>query len=243
MSDLETSSSAPVKAEEIQTLKNAITASHIRKGRKSNMLTIADKVSAHLQETKTREDALHAKMQDLEGKMKKLNNQNTKLQNELNTKETKKLAQAYEDQKKEYKIAKDNWLEMTIGALILHSGSVFTTALFFLHSNGAWHDRIYIYAANIIIGSIGWFCAKNYSLTSNLYSEFANKQAIAQSYSNILETIDDEEAGGMEIKNAFLNKATEVLCSKHSVSQGKKSNLPAEDVLKLLKDVLMKSGS
>lgn len=146
-------------------------------------------------------------------------------QKQLDRKETKKLAQAYEDQEIIYKTDSRkwlNWLTIVVCALII------STALsIYLASGKHWYDKFEYYLVDIIFLSAVWFCGTQYADHIKLRNDYANRKTIAQSFHNILNNLTEDAA----IKSKFIEKATDVLCAPSPVS-GKEPILSK----KLIKD-------
>lgn len=155
-------------------------------------------------------------------RINELESQNEEKQKQLNLQETKKLAKAYEDQKIEYRGKSEIWAKGLLFAAILLTIST-GVSIYFSHGK-VWHDRFEFYIIDIIFVSAVWFCASQYSYYVKLYSDFTNRQVLAQSYYNIINNTEDTQ-----IKDKFLDKATEVLCSKNGIDH--KDNLPVEKIL------------
>lgn len=183
----------------------------------------------------TKETEFNNKLNELESNISELEDQDNKKQKQLDLQETKKLAKAYEDQKIEYKSKSEIWAKILLWAAILLTIS--TGLLIYLSYGKAWYDRFEFYIIDIIFISAVWFCVNQYSYYVKFYTDFANRQVLAQSYYNIINNTED-----VIIKDKFLDKAMEVLCSKNNIDH--KDNLPAEKIinstLEIVKDVVKK---
>lgn len=159
---------------------------------------------------------------ELENKIKELESQDKEKQKQLDFQETKKLAKAYEDQKDEYGDKARYWSWALAGAVSILVVYIVLTTIF-LHGK-SWQDKIEFYAIDIILFSAVWFCVSQYSYYTKLYADFANRQALAQSYANIINNTEDAP-----IKDKFLDKTTDILCSPNNIDH--KDNLPVEKIL------------
>lgn len=176
------------------------------------------------------------------------------LKNQLAKRETAKLAVAFADQKGDYISSRRFWLAATIISFILLFLSVLSSILMytgvwkFFGTDSAsllWYDKIGIYLLDVVLMSLTYFSARQYSKNDDKYDEFANKQAIAQSFKNLYDTIDTKTRNSEikkeneMIKNKFLDRATSVLFSEpRHYPTGKKSNLPLEEVIKLINSAI-----
>ncbi len=184
---------------------------------------------------KLKEEESNNKLKVFELKVNELENQNNEKQKQLNLQETKKLAKAYENQKAEYEKKSEDWAGRLLVATFL---LIISTIISINISYGkAWYDRFEFYLIDIIFISAVWFCVSQYSYYVKLYADFANRQVLAQSYYNIINSTED-----VIIKDKFLDKATEVLCSKNNIDH--KDNLPTEKIInstfELAKDAIKK---
>lgn len=134
----------------------------------------------------------------------------TKLQRDK--RETKKLAQSYEDQEEIYKAGTEKWLEwlIKIGIALIVS----TVLSIYLSSDEKWYDKFEYYLVDIIFLSAVWFCGAQYTDQAKLRNDYANRKVIAQSFNNILNNLPEDEP----IKSKFIEKATDVLCASNPVS-------------------------
>lgn len=177
------------------------------------------------------------------------------LRDELIKKETAKLAIAFKNQKDDYISLRRIWLAITILAFILLIASVISSLLIYSgvwelfgtkYSSLEWYDRYGIFLLDLVIVSFTYFSAKQYAKSDSKYDEFANKEAIAQSFWHLFDAIavqsDDEKLSEEKenIKNKFLDRASSVLYSETKLSLGKKTNLPMDEVVKILNLLLSK---
>lgn len=185
---------------------------------------------------------------------KKKNEEISELKSALAKKETAKLAIAFETQKDDYARARRFWLDATILSFLLLFLAVLGSILIYSgiwqffgkqFTNLAWYDKIGIYLLDVVLMSLTYFSASQYSKNDDRYDEFANKQAIAQSFKNLYDTIDIKSRSpeikkeNELIKNKFLDRASSVLFSESkSLGTTKKSNLPIEEVIKLLNSAI-----
>lgn len=160
--------------------------------------------------------AWDSKELELAGSVKQRDQIIKKQQKQLNDHELKKMAQAYGNQEGIYQGDVNFW-EKVLGGIVL--ALVISTAVSICLANGKpWYDRFEFYLVDFIFLSAVWFSASQYSYYIHLRSDYANRKTIAQSYHNILLSIDDEHADAentvsKEIKERFIEKATDVLCA------------------------------
>lgn len=131
---------------------------------------------------------------------------------QLNQKELKKLAKAYEDQEIEYNKDVSFWRKC-----LFYVGTVLLSSFYFsiIFSSGkVWYDKFEYYVGDIILLSALWFCASQFSDAVKLRNDYANRKTLAQSFSNILNSLPEDE----QIKNKFIERTTDVLCSPSIVS-------------------------
>ncbi|MFH0969296.1 MAG: hypothetical protein V1804_02210 [Patescibacteria group bacterium] len=189
----------------------------------------------HAESIRIQKEESENKIKKLESLNKELDNQNKEKQKQLDFQETKKLAKAYEDQKEEYKENSKVWVNRLffIGLAL----AISTIISVILSHDKMWYDRFEYYSLDIILISAVWFCVSQYSYYIKLYSDFANRQALAQSYHNIINSADDAS-----IKDKFLDKSTDILCAHNSIEH--KDNLPVEKItsggFEVMKEILKK---
>lgn len=171
---------------------------------------------------KALEEEKDFKILDLEEEKKVLHKECENKQRQIDFQETKKLAKAYEDQKKEYKSNSVMWFNHLTFIVSILAISTFTS--FIYARRVVWYERLEYYLIDFILISAVWFCAKQYSYYIKLYSDFANRQALAQSYYNIINSTED-----VDIKERFVEKAADVLCMHNSIEH--RDNLPIEKLL------------
>ncbi len=174
--------------------------------------------------------------EQLTTRIKKLQSEKDAKQKQLDERELKKLAEAYSDQEKEYDKEARKWLKYLLYGFVFW---LLTTGVVLLWKNGnEWIAKLPYLVLDIIPISAMWFCIAEFSYYSKLRNDYANRKTIAQSYHNIINSINEGEASeGSEsnekIRNKFIEKAVDVLCAPSLVDS-------KEPVLskKLLKDLL-----
>ncbi|MFA6416428.1 MAG: hypothetical protein WCW56_02990 [Candidatus Paceibacterota bacterium] len=157
-------------------------------------------------------------------RIEKLEEDNEKKQAQIDKRELKKLAEAYREQEDNYKKEADVWLirlGYVAGVLLL---SAFISII--ITHNQPWLESIKYYVIDIVIFSAVWFCGAQYSNATKLRYDYANRKTLAQSFSNILNNL----AENLEIREKFIEKTTDVLCSPSSV--GDKEPLLSKKVIK-----------
>lgn len=145
---------------------------------------------------------------------------------QLDLRETKKLAKAYEDQKGEFKDDIRYWSGWLIFSSFVLCLAIFLLILF--SNNRTLVDQIQYYIIVVLLGSLVVFCTKQYSYYVRLRNDFANRQALAQSYYNIISGTED-----IQIKDKFLAKTVEILCAKIE-TETEHDILPSSKAMKLL---------
>lgn len=161
---------------------------------------------------KTLKDEDGVKIGALEGQVEILTEEVNQKKKQLDRKESKKLAQAYEEQEGIYKEGSEKWLKwlMWIGIALVTS----TIISVYLSSDEKWYDKFEYYLIDVIFLSAVWFCGSQYSDQVRLRNDYANRKTIAQSFNNILNNLPEDEP----IKSKFIEKATDVLCAPSPVS-------------------------
>ena len=91
-----------------------------------------------------------------------------------------------------------------------------------------WLERIPYYFFDLIFIGAVWFCGTQYTDAVKQKNDYGNRKTIAQSFHNIMNNLPEDQ----EIKNKFIEKATDVLCAP-SVVGGSEPILSK----KVLKDV------
>lgn len=151
------------------------------------------------------------KVEGLEEQIHTLTQDADQKQKQLDRKESKKLAQAYEDQEVIYKTGSKNWLKwlvIVIAALIIS-----TIISICLSSDKPWYDKFEYYLVDVIFLSIVWFCSAQYAEQTKLRNDYANRKTLAQSFHNILNNLPEDES----IKSKFIERATDVLCAPSAI--------------------------
>lgn len=177
-----------------------------------------------------------AKVQELEAthdtETEEKDEEISNLQGQLDRKEAKKLAKAYEEQEVIHGSGSRKWLWSLISVASL---LVICTAIsIWLSSNKIWYDKFEYYLVDIIFLSAVWFCGAQYTDQVRLRNDYANRKTLAQSFHNILNNLPEDEA----IKSKFIEKATDVLCAPNPA--GTKEPVLSK---KLIKDIAEIVGS
>lgn len=161
--------------------------------------------------------------EQIEGKNEEIENQ--KIQ--LDIQETKKLAKAYETQKDQYEKDVDNWSKAFFVSVVIFCW----IAAFSVYQASwkIWYERFEYYLADLIFFSWIWFCGSQYTYHLKLRNDYANRQALAQTFYNILTNLWEDA----EIKNKFIEKTTDILCAP-SIMNDKEPALSKE----MLKQVI-----
>ncbi len=136
--------------------------------------------------------------------------ENKKLQ--LDQKELKKLASSYKEQESEYSKDILFWKKC-----LFYAGWVLIACFFFsmiFSSWKLWYEKFEYYVIDVILLSVLWFCSSQYSDSVKLRNDYANRKTLAQSFSNILNSLPEDE----DIKDKFIEKTTDVLCAPSIIS-------------------------
>lgn len=143
----------------------------------------------------------------LKTEVENLNLEVKQKQAQLDSKELKRLASAYKEQEGIYNKESLVWfvrLEWIAGALLIS-----TAISIWLSSDKVWYDKFEYYVIDLIFLSAVWFCGSQYANLIKLRNDYANRKTIAQSFHNILNNLAEDE----DIKDKFIEKATDVLCA------------------------------
>jgi hypothetical protein len=127
--------------------------------------------------------------------------------NEINKKELKKLSEAYADEEANNKKTVTTWMFFVVVVFVLLIVSSWVSVS--LSHTKIWYERFEYYVADLILLSFLWFCASQYTDAVRLRNDYANRKTIAQSFNNILNSLEDNQ----DIKNKFIEKTTDILCA------------------------------
>ena len=195
---------------------------------------IVELEKAHQQELEAQRDVAKEEKDQLIAEVEKLKQADELKQKQLNDKELKRLAAAYGTQEDKYTTQADTWFQYLKG-MVIGWGLLTVSIIFF--TSGTWSEKLPYFAIEIIPISAAWFCVAEFSYYSKLRTDFANRKTIAQTYHNIVINIDDDvDEGEAEIKNKFIEKATDVLCAPSVVDS--KEPILSKKVLKDLADIV-----
>jgi hypothetical protein len=161
---------------------------------------------AHSQMLAQKESEFNTAKGSLEQQIKEVQTDIENKQKQLNERELKKLAQAYQGQEAGFEKEVYKWFRFVIVALLLLLVSIILSAVF--ARGEPWYERFEYYLADFVFVTFLIFSLKHYSVANRLRIDFANRKALAQSYHNIISSGDDQE-----IKNNFISRAAEVLCA------------------------------
>lgn len=156
---------------------------------------------------KSSKEECDLKIQELSTQTESFKLQVEQKQAEIDKRELKKLAQAYREQEDLFKEDVSTWIKRLATAAVLLSISMVISI--YLASGKLWYDRFEYYLIDFILISIMWFCGSQYSDYVKLRNDYANRKTVAQSFHNILNNLQEDQ----EIKNKFIEKATDVLCA------------------------------
>lgn len=181
-----------------------------------------DLVNEYEKKINVLKDEHSSEIEELEQQVESLTKENKDKQDQINKDELKKLAKAYLDQENNYKEERNNWFTYVKISFILLLVSVLISVIMSIGQN--WYDRLEYYFINFVSLTFLVFSLKQYSYYNKLKTDYANRKTIAQSYHNILSSVED-----VDIKENFVNKAVDVLVAKSEVSD--EANTIPEKVL------------
>ena len=179
---------------------------------------------------KTKTEQHNTEIKTLGGDLEVLKNNLKEKDAQLDRKELKKLAVAFNDQEEIHKGDQKKWLI----ALIFVATMLIIYAIWsiFLTSNKPWIDRIGYYAIDIILISAAWFCSSQFSEATRLRYDYGNRKTLAQSFNNILNNLSEDEG----IRTKFIEKTTDVLCAP--VGSNTKEPILTRKVLKDVAEII-----
>ena len=146
------------------------------------------------------------------------------INNQLNDKELKRMAQAFGSQETEHRKTSNMWGQGFIATIIL---LLFVTAYILDKSVGLdWHSQLKFIVLDLIAFSATWFTGSQYSEYKTLANDYANRKTLAQTYHNIIDTVTDDTLKSKFIEAsiatltapAYVNKKN-VVISKELVTQ------------------------
>ena len=149
---------------------------------------------------------------------------------ELDKKELKKLARAYEDQEVLYKEDVLFWFRCV--SFVSLSIFIVTALAIYLSHGKPWHERIEYYLIDLILFTVLYFCSSQYSDYTKLRNDYANRKTLAQSFGNILNSLEENNL----VKDKFIEKTTDILCAPVIIS--KKEAMLSKGIMKEMKDVI-----
>ncbi|MBI2623387.1 MAG: hypothetical protein HYW65_02315 [Candidatus Liptonbacteria bacterium] len=159
------------------------------------------------QKHETTQQANEVRIHGFEVEIETLKKEIAEKQVQLDRKELKKLAAAYNEQEGVYESAASRWLRVLIGvaiSLVISAG-----VSIYLSVQKPWYEKFEYYVVDIILISAVWFCSSQYTYLVKLRNDYANRKTLAQSFHNILSNLPEDEP----IKKNFIEKATDVLCA------------------------------
>ncbi len=160
----------------------------------------------------------------LEEKIQSLTKENKDKQHKIDSREIKKLAEAYREQEHANINDTTAWFKKLLwSGLCLLIWTVF--CLFITHGE-SWTESVKYFVVDIIFVSAVWFCGSQYSNAIKLRDDYANRKTLAQSFHNILNNLAEDEP----IRDKFIEKAVGVLCAP--TPTGAKEPILSKKVLK-----------
>ena len=153
------------------------------------------------------------------------------LEEKLEKFEVKKFAQAFKDEKEEYKRRLKLWTVLSIISFLLLLIS--TIVVVKISFDASLEEKISLFLIGFIFTVFTIFCVRQYSYFTNHYSTSLEKQTLAQWYHNILESWED-----WSIKEEYREKLVDILCSKKTIEN--KDNLPIEQLFNTLENLSKK---
>lgn len=147
---------------------------------------------------------------------------------QLNDKELKKLAQAFDDQEGGYDASRKIWFYIVLTSFLILLVSV--VASIYFATDFDFYGRLERYLVNIIILTFLVFALKQFSYYKKLVADYANRKTIAQSYHNIINSNNDAD-----FQKKYIDKATDVLTAKSDVVEDSHT-LPEQIIDKVSKN-------
>lgn len=148
---------------------------------------------------------------------------------QLDAIELKKLAVAYEKQELVYKGDANFWAWWILGIILCFILS--TIIAVNISQSKIWYERFEYYVVDLILLTALWFSSSQYSDFIKLRNDYANRKTLAQSFNNILNSLEDQD-----IKTKFIEKTTEILCTPITMST--KEPILSKEVLKQVTDLI-----
>lgn len=157
-----------------------------------------------------KDSEFNAKFAQLGEQIKKLELEIQEKQKEINLRELKKFAEAYEEQETIQGDNSEKWFKYAAWVSV---GLLVATLLIVIFTQGLpWSKKASFYFLDIILITLWVFSLKQYSYYVKLRTDYGNRKTLAQSYYNIINSADDAV-----IKNKFLDKASEVFAARAEV--------------------------
>ncbi len=176
--------------------------------------TLRQQVERLKQELQDKQSAWNSEKDSYDAQLTQIRGENEQKTKEINEKqkmldkrELTALAQAYDDQEKQFKKSADNWLAASVVASVV---IIFGWAKFSAHlSSIDWIDRINYALPVAVIVTLWIFSGRQYGYFRKLQTDFANRRTLAQSYQNLISASGAEQ----EIKEQFFERVSSILCA------------------------------
>ena len=158
--------------------------------------TLEEERESLREENKNKDTEIRNLTNDIESERSEVDNlsdENISLKKQIDIFQTKKLADAFEEAGFGYKGNRDKWLgATTFTALMAFAVSV----LYFFYCvkyDISWESRLSGLTITGVVVYALYFCARQYSLYRNLFIDMKHRQVLAQSYYNVLRSVEDQE--------------------------------------------------
>ena len=151
-------------------------------------------LSESLEKSKELSDSLKTENEQLKESKQELTTERDELQKQIDEKEIKHLAEAYEVSAKEYRKRTNKMLRSTTSTLVV---ILAVSSFYFIQSIiPSWEslliDRLNFYPIILVLFVAFFFLSKQYSFYRNLFVDMKHRQTLAQTYYNILRSVEDE---------------------------------------------------
>ncbi len=122
-----------------------------------------------------------------------LSDKNVSLKKQIDIFQTKKLADAFEKAGSGYREDRDKWLRATTFMVLMTFAISVLYFFYCVKYNISWEFRLSGLTITGVAVYALYFCARQYSLYRNLFIDMKHRQVLAQSYYNVLRSVEDQE--------------------------------------------------
>ncbi|MBL7045514.1 MAG: hypothetical protein ISR99_00580 [Parcubacteria group bacterium] len=151
--------------------------------------------------------------QELKQRLSEMENKDEQIQ----TMELKRFAQAYADQESEYKTEGEKWFKYGFITSVLLATSVLASifSVYIPRISGTWYENPGFYLLNLIFITLFVYALKQHLHFGKLRIDYANRKTLAQSYQYIIEDEEDKD-----VAKRFLERAADVFSSRADLTSG-----------------------